>query len=833
MNIARFGALIQSPTAHPHIVGVSLSTRRGPTGLLKIPLFLLLASLAACSHKAKVSVPPQPQRSIPSAPKQAQMPAAKAPGLRVEPLPPEPARSPSPVSPNVSVSPSSPGGAMALPAPGPLIRIGLATNSEEIRISSSGEFFLLEKIPETLKEPVRGEITIRVETDSGAPIEVFSVQVAALSKMESAQDLRRRLSNIFSMPVVVRENPPGGLKQVRIGAFSSRQEAADFASGELSKAGFKGAVVVKDTSARGDRETVLVLRGTQGLFRVTRSGFLFQAPPGGDFLRFNGKPYRGLLDMSLNKSGRITIVNELGLEEYLLGVVPAELDPARYPQANALAAQSIAARTYALKNMGRFRSEGYDLTADIRTQVYGGFGQEKPAASEAVRSTFGLAIYYQNSLIDAMYTSTCGGRTEDFANVFDGPAVPYLRSVSCSIENSTTDVPGKSLQGTHVLDRSYLAEDGVAANRNLELAGVIGLATDVPPARYSEVAEAREIRTWVEHACRVVGKTPAKNPPSATELLQRGGFIRYAVESIFGAAEIESRISPADAKYYLGNLKDGEEVRERARMPLAYVMQRGLLSTYPDNTLRPGGTIRRGDALSLLVRWIEAVRPELLSSGKYAPGRDSEADASPGSLLIKWTEGSRSFRLVENLRLFKLAEGKSTPVENLRIIGNENLRFHITDGGRIDFLEVELNPTGASSDRFSPVASWRSKIPRAEIAKKIQPLTGNIGILRDLRPARLGNSGRVVQLEIIGSKGRVVVNGYKFRNAVGLRDTLFTISRSMNPDGTLESFTFDGRGWGHGVGLCQTGAAGMARAGRGYEEILKSYYLGVELRKAY
>ena len=93
-----------------------------------------------------------------------------------------------------------------------------------------------------------------------------------------------------------------------------------------------------------------------------------------------------------------------------------------YPEPAALAAQAIAARTYALKNMGRFRAEGFDLTDDVRTQVYGGVSLEKEASSDAVRQTSGIAIYYNGSLIEAMYTSTCGGRTEDIANVFDTAA---------------------------------------------------------------------------------------------------------------------------------------------------------------------------------------------------------------------------------------------------------------------------------------------------------------------------------------------------------------------------------------------------------------------------
>ena len=122
---------------------------------------------------------------------------------------------------------------------------------------------------------------------------------------------------------------------------------------------------------------------------------------------------------------------------------------------------------------------------------------------------------------------------------------------------------------------------------------------------------------------------------------------------------------------------------------------------------------------------------------------------------------------------------------------------------------------------------------RAAVAEKLRSLTGNIGEFRDLKPSRTGNSGRMVQMQAVGSRGSVALNGYKVRNALGLKDIPLEITREHNPSGGVASFTFFGRGYGHGVGLCQVGAFGMARAGRSYEEILKAYYQGVEIRAAY
>jgi stage II sporulation protein D len=166
-------------------------------------------------------------------------------------------------------------------------------------------------------------------------------------------------------------------------------------------------------------------------------------------------------------------------------------------------------------------------------------------------------------------------------------------------------------------------------------------------------------------------------------------------------------------------------------------------------------------------------------------------------------------------------------------LGNEKLSFYIGPSGTIDFLEIELSPNGASSDRYSPAANWDVTIDKSAVAEKLRNLTGNIGQFKDMEPSRLGSSGRAVRVQVSGSRSTVEINGYKVRNALGLRDTLYTLTRTYNSDGSVTSFTFHGRGFGHGVGLCQVGAFGMARAGHNYEEILKTYYQGVEIKKAY
>ena len=454
-----------------------------------------------------------------------------------------------------------------------------------------------------------------------------------------------------------------------------------------------------------------------------------------------------------------------------------------------------------------------------------------------MRSTQGLAIYYHGELINAMYSSTCGGRTEDFSNVFDGPPVPYLTSVSCTVESGAAAGTEVDLRGKNQLEDALFADDGSIANRYLELAVVLEFVAGIrlSPGYVGGQASEAEIKQWVGRACELAGLPLNNDPASAKGGASRAGFIRFASESLFGPQEIEQRISSADSVYYLGNLRDGDLVPRDAAPALAYLMQKGLWRPYPDNSARPLDPIRRSDALTLLIRCLESVKPDILRSGSFHAAAPATLEPGPASdrITLKWGSRTQQYSLADQVRLFRRGSGRSTAAESIRLIGNEKVNYHVGRDGQIDFLEVELNPTGASSDRFSPQAIWETTLARRLISEKLRPLAPNIGEIKNLAPERLGNSGRAVQIRVIGTRGSVVLNGNRVRSALGLKDTLFTISRTKNPDGEIDSLTFNGRGWGHGVGLCQVGAFGMARGGRGFEDILKTYYRGVEIRKAY
>jgi stage II sporulation protein D len=116
------------------------------------------------------------------------------------------------------------------------------------------------------------------------------------------------------------------------------------------------------------------------------------------------------------------------MESYLLGVVSAEMGRRSSSEQAALRALAVVSRTYAFRNLRRWRSEGFDLYATVSDQAYGGIGAETPEGRAAVSETRGRVLTYNGAPIEAFYYSTCGGRTADGYEVFRGASRPYLRS---------------------------------------------------------------------------------------------------------------------------------------------------------------------------------------------------------------------------------------------------------------------------------------------------------------------------------------------------------------------------------------------------------------------
>jgi len=122
--------------------------------------------------------------------------------------------------------------------------------------------------------------------------------------------------------------------------------------------------------------------------------------------------------------------------------------------------------------------------------------------------------------------------------------------------------------------------------------------------------------------------------------------------------------------------------------------------------------------------------------------------------------------------------------------------------------------------------AWQVRLSPQEVERSVARY-GSVGRVLDLVPTRVGVSGRVVELRVLGSEGELELRGQRVRLGLRLRESLFVLHKETPVPDEEPRFVFTGNGWGHGVGLCQLGASGMARAGASFEEILKHYYTGV------
>jgi stage II sporulation protein D len=208
------------------------------------------------------------------------------------------------------------------------------------------------------------------------------------------------------------------VRQATIGGDALRVE--DPTAGELR------AVAAGSTLTAGYRGSAVGLSGSGA--RIDRRVLVIHPADSTGAMTLNGRAYRGTLELRRGDSGLI-VINVLPLEQYLAGVVGAEMGIRAADEVEALKAQAIVSRTYALRNQGRWKDRGFDLVGNVNDQAYAGALNENALATAAVAATRGRILTFDNQPIDAFYFSTCGGRTEDGTAAFAGANRPYLRSI--------------------------------------------------------------------------------------------------------------------------------------------------------------------------------------------------------------------------------------------------------------------------------------------------------------------------------------------------------------------------------------------------------------------
>ncbi|MBD0326573.1 MAG: SpoIID/LytB domain-containing protein, partial [Pyrinomonadaceae bacterium] len=515
--------------------------------------------------------------------------------------------------------------------------------------------------------------------------------------------------------------------------------------------------------------------------------------------------------------------NVIALEDYVRGVVPNELSPGGYPAIEALKAQAVAARTYALKNRGQYAKDGFDLLPTTRSQVYGGLSTEHPLSTRAVEETRGLVATYAGEPINALYTSTCGGRTEHVENIFN-EATPYLRGRECALEGRAHFSPfiiKTSREPADIQDEAnaQLARDvAILAIHNFD-----NLSRRMTDAWLASPVSLVEVRNWISAAARLARQSA---PIVSDDATRAPGFSTALSEAVSGPARADTLLDDADVEYLL-SFRDASEIPQKNRADVALLLRDGTLTLYPDATLRPREVLTRARVLRTIARLLEARNLFQLQKG-------TTRASSAGAFVLRSSKNrDQPLQVSEDAYLFRAFGDTAYQMRQLALVGGEPATFHVNTQGLVDYVEVRPSPNGAASDRSSPYANWTTALSVSEVQSRLARWSKGIGSLVDLRVARRGSSRRAIDLEITGTQGTAHLRGGRIRSALGLREQLFVIDRRYDDTGRLTGFTFTGRGWGHGVGLCQVGAFGLARAGLSYDRILKTYYTDIELTKLY
>ncbi|HEV7486593.1 MAG TPA: SpoIID/LytB domain-containing protein [Thermoanaerobaculia bacterium] len=676
----------------------------------------------------------------------------------------------------------------------PRIRVGLVNDQTTVSFSRlPGGYYI---VTDTTSAIIRRGFTLTAPVSDAAAH--FAVQVSTVSDFDSANALAGKLRTDTQQRVDVLPDTAATAYRVIAGDFAT-SNAAQPLRDQLTQSGYGTnlLIVKRPTDQAFEKKHQLV--DDEGERTTLDGESLLIIPAASDTLTIADKPYRTAARVLINPRGTYNVINELNMEDYLRGVVPAEMGPRIYDEVEALKAQAIAARTYAVRNLGQFKREGYDICAGPACQAYNGFSGEDALTDRAVRETAGLVATYNGQPIDALYTATCGGETSDVGTMFPGRNEPYLKRTTC-IEDQVLTIAGRA-------DSGLLTEQQVNARLFAAIAGIPDSGTswsarDVEQAVFAAMAKLRFA------SLATAAPASSRRGDVLTYLASALGFDRYSTVVTM----------PADRNYYFPQTAAKESVPYRAA---AFLIKFAFLPSEGIDRIDMNAAMPREELYGLLGSWIRKHNVISDATGKIltVAGRD---------VTLKIDGKPEHFTLPVNLPVFRkigdrYQEYASAPVT----LGD---RATITSDVSKTPVAMVINAylDGASFDRSSNFASWTRSFRADELVTSINK-RNPIKQLQGIRPLTVDASQRIAEMEVTAEYGRTfILRGLPIRWSLNVPDNLFVYEKTRDADG-IDRYTFYGKGWGHGVGFCQVGAYGMATAGWTAQQILTHYYTGIQI----
>ena len=445
--------------------------------------------------------------------------------------------------------------------------------------------------------------------------------------------------------------------------------------------------------------------------------------PNSDLTWFKGYQWHGDFVYRRASDGNITVINYVGLEDYVKGVLPYEIDP-DWP-AEAQKAQAVCARSFALGTSKH--NEYYELCNTTNCQVYLGANRATEASDAAVDATQGEYLTYNGEPVIGYFFSSDGGATEDAVNVWGGD-YPYLQGKEDPYETYDSSW---SVTLTAEEIRQKLVSAGYS----------IGTVANVEVTRRTDTDNVNEVTVTDTTGKQVVIR-------------------RDDCRTVFGLDSIRYTITPNASASTAATLPQSTSVKIQPSTHVVTVdgervdPQGYNINGYNFYKLRDIAYILNGTDSQFNVTWDGANNRIVLTDDAAYQEVGGEMTSSVSAEIKNVSESDSTIVL----------DGKTLSLTGYRINGNNY--YKIRDVGSALGFSVDFDPE--------------------------------------------------TEIVLIGSAN------------AGQDDTQDN-PKDETPITNAASYTFNGSGWGHSVGMSQWGAYGMAQQGFGYEDILKFYFTGIEI----
>lgn len=345
---------------------------------------------------------------------------------------------------------------------------------------SSRSFVPLYSIPGENKITVlkNADLWVSGSTYSELPLSSYTgvvgtncVQLDALFDQGEGETLRESLSRAGYDAYLCAVS--GGYR-VRVGKWTEESDAQAAQAGVESVCGYP-------TVLRGSSRTcyTVVVTGTDEiLFQLDYLGSArLGIEPESELTWFKGYQYRGGFEYYRASGGNLSVINVVGLTDYIKGVLPYEVSPS-WP-VEAQKAQALCAKCYALNNKGKHSGKGFDLCNNTDCQMYQGANRATAVSDSAVEAVDGLYVLYNGEICQTYYHASSGGYTEDAGNIW-GEDIPYLRAVEDIYLEDT-----RPYSATYTLDEiTWIFQQKGYTSQSI---------TDVYVSRYSQAGNVIEL----------------------------------------------------------------------------------------------------------------------------------------------------------------------------------------------------------------------------------------------------------------------------------------------------------------------------------------------------